>query len=477
MKILLIIPSQYNVYGKNTPALYPPMGILSLASVLRGAGHDIQVIDMDVDMMGAEELNQVINSFSPKFVGITSTTPTFDAALEICSTIKESHPDLFILMGGIHATVDPEKTLEHKCIDAICIGEGEHTVAELVKALETGKDLKHIPGLGLRVDNEFLFTKARDLESDLSSFPFPAFDLIDLSKYTPPYAHQLPVAPIMSSRGCPGRCTYCCSKQIFGRRFRARTVENIVAEIEELVSKYKVKEIHFLDDNLTTSKKRLLKLCSMLKEKNFDVNYQIPTGIRADTTTPEVLDALKSINLLNIGFGVESGNQTVLNNIKKDVTKDRVREAMKLTKEYDFETFAFFIIGLPGDTPETIKETIDFAIELDPDFAKFVILKPYPGSEIHTQLSQAGLMDSYDYKNYGVYTHPVHHLPDLSADEIVKWQGRAFRRFYLRPSKIIQHLRRMSTLTTFLMVFKWSRWVLSQLLPERVKHPASTSKK
>lgn len=175
---------------------------------------------------------------------------------------------------------------------------------------------------------------------------------------------------------------------------------------------------------------------------------------------------MKSIGLTNVGFGVESGNEVVLRNIKKGVTKDQVRRGMKLAKKYKFETWAFFIIGLPGDNPDSVKETIDFAIEIDPDFAKFMILKPYPGSEVHRELKEAGLMDSYDYERYGVYSGPVHHLPDLSASEILKWQKRAYRKFYLRPSKILKHARRLGTWTQVKLAFKWSRFLLSRMLPD-----------
>jgi len=159
-----------------------------------------------------------------------------------------------------------------------------------------------------------------------------------------------------------------------------------------------------------------------------------------------VLRSLKNIGLINIGFGVESGNQKILDRIKKNIKLETIRNAFRLAKEIGFQTWGCFIFGLPGDTKETMRETIDFAKELDPDFAKFLILKPFPGSEVFRELSENGLIFDHNYDFYGIYTRPVHRLPDLSAHEILNWQKRANREFYFRPKKILQHLIRIRSL-------------------------------
>jgi anaerobic magnesium-protoporphyrin IX monomethyl ester cyclase len=308
-------------------------------------------------------------------------------------------------------------------------------------------------------------TPQRELEKDLDSIPFPAFHLInDLSKYSPPDAQDKPVVPIMTSRGCPGKCTYCQTKQIFGTKFRARSVKNIVDEIDMLVNKFGIRELHFMDDNLSTNRKRILDLCVELKKRNYPIRYEISNGIRADMVNDEILTALRSIGLVNIGFGVESGNEEILRIAKKGISKDQVRKSMKIAKKIGFETWAFFIIGLYKETGRTIQDTIDFAIELDPDFAKFLILKPYPGSEIFQQLSDEGLIDSCDYRKYGVYTEPVHHLHDLTSAEILNWQKKAFRKFYFRPGKILQHIIRISSWTRLKIAFKGFIFILSRIV-------------
>jgi radical SAM superfamily enzyme YgiQ (UPF0313 family) len=451
------------------PPIYPPLGVLYMAAMLEKAGHSVEFLDMDIEAMDEDGLVEHVKQTRPQFVGFSCVTPTIELGWGLAKRIKSVFPDVFIAIGGIHATIDPLNTLGKEGVDAICIGESEHTICEMVDRLESGTtDMSGVAGVFFKKDGEIVQNPPREMESDLDSFPFPAFHLIkDLCKYSPPDAQGLPVAPIMTSRGCPGKCTYCCTKQIFGRRFRARSVENIVAEIDLLVTKFGVKEIHFLDDNLSTNRRRILELCRQLKERDYPIRYEISNGIRADMVDEEILRALKGIGMANVGFGVESGNEEILKVIKKGIDKDTVRKAMKMAKDLGFETWGFFILGLYKDTPETIKDTIDFAIELDPDFAKFLILKPFPGSEIFQQLQAMNLIDSYEYAKYGVYTEPVHHLPDLTAAEIFKWQKYAFRKFYFRPSKILSHIKRISTFEQLKIAFKGLFFVLARVSNRR----------
>lgn len=447
------------------PPIYPPLGVLYIASMLEAEGHTVDFIDMDIEEMDADGLIAYVEKTRPAMIGFSCVTPTVELAWDLSAKLKSKFSDIFISIGGIHATIDPDNTLDKDGVDAICIGEGEHTAVELVTELESASpDLSKVNGIYYKQDGEIRRNPPREMEHKLDNFPFPAFHLLkDLSKYSPPDAQGLPVAPIMTSRGCPGRCTYCCTKQIFGRRFRARSVGNIVEEIDLLVNKFGIKELHFLDDNLSTSKKRILELCRQLKKRNYPIRYEISNGIRADMVDREILTALKDIGMVNVGFGVESGNEEILEVIKKGISKDKVRKAMRLAKELGFETWGFFIIGLYKDTPETVQDTIDFAIELDPDFAKFLILKPFPGSEIFNQLQAMNLIDSYEYAKYGVYTEPVHHLTDMTAEEIHQWQKRAFRKFYFRPSKVWSHMKRIGTWAQFKIALKGLFFVIARV--------------
>src|SRR3989344_5932227 len=404
MKILLINPSQRNVYGTPMPQAYPPLGLLYIGAVLEKDGHVIDLLNIDSD--GFNE--NYILEFKPDFVGITATTPTFNNAILIAKKIKEIL-DVKIILGGVHATISPFESLNNDYIDFVIKGEGEQTILELVNS------------------------------------------------------NRKPVASIMTTRGCYGKCTYCCTKNIYGFRLRTRSVKNILDEIDVVVNKFNVKEIHFMDDNFVYDKNRVIEFCSELKKRNYDLIFEFANGLRADCINEEVLNALKSIGVINLGFGVESGNEEILKNIKKGITKDQVRKAFKLAKEKGFQTWGFFMFGLPGENEKTMQDTIVFALELDPDFAKFLVLKPYPGTEIYDQLNNAKFIFDFNYDHYGPYTYPVHKLEEVNADTIYKYQKKANRIFYLRASKIYSHMRRIKSLDQLKYNFKAFSFLFKKL--------------
>jgi len=252
--------------------------------------------------------------------------------------------------------------------------------------------------------------------------------------------------PLMVSRGCPGLCTYCQTKNIFGRRTRFRSPDKVLEDIRLLVNDYDIKEIHFLDDVITANKRFVREFFTKLKNEPYKLYLQVANGLRADMVNQETLKLLRDAGLSNVGFGIETGSERVAKIIKKGISKDRVRQAVQLAKDTGLDTWGFFIIGLPGDDEKSVEETIKFAIELNLKFAKFLILKPFPGTEVFYQLDERGLIDSRDYSQYGVYTSPVHHLETLSSERILQLQRYAFRRFYLRPSKIVEHILAINSL-------------------------------
>lgn len=449
---------------------YPSLGVLYLASMLEKLNHDVELIDMDIDNLDSGKLLDHIDRTGPQLVGFSCITPTANLGFGLAREVKERFPNIHTIMGGIHPTIDPDNSIAQPGLDFISIGESEHTICELVDVLgRDGEGIEQVKGIYYIKNGKVHKNAPREMEHNLDSFPFPAFHLIkDLKRYSPPDAQTLPVAPMMTSRGCPGKCTYCCTKQIFGNRFRARSVQNILEEIDYLVNQFGIRELHFMDDNIATNRKRILELCKNLKERNYPIRYELSNGIRADMVDREILQSFRDIGMVNIGLGVESGNEEILKVIKKGIDKDQVRKVMKIARELGFETWAFFIVGLYKENEQTIQDTIDFAIELDPDFAKFLVLKPFPGSEIFKQLQSDGLIDCYDYSRYGLYTDPVHHLHELSALEILKWQKRAFRKFYLRPGKILRHVTRIRSLTQLKIAAKGALFVIYTMFRNKI---------
>ena len=465
-RVLLVIPSQFNVYGTKIKPAYPALGVMWIAAMLERAGHACEIIDMDADDADLDTILDRLAAGTFDILGLTAVTPTYPNAVEIAAASKARFPHIPIILGGIHATVDPLPCAREPVFDFVAVGEAEVTAVELVDAIMAkASDFSAVKGLVYRdATGNVVASGARALVPDLDDYPYPALHLIQhLGKYHPPDATVFPAAPIMVSRGCPGQCTYCQTKNIFGRRTRFRSPENVIGEIRRLVHEHGVREIHFLDDVITANKKFVRAFCDLLKKEPYKLRLQVANGLRADMVNEEILVALRDVGLSNVGFGVESGNERVLKIIKKGISKDQVRKAVKTAKSIGLETWAFFLFGLPGDTEESIRDTVDFAIELNPKYAKFAILKPFPGSEAYYQLDEKGLVDTRDYSLYGVYTPPVHHLETVSQERIFALQQQAVRRFYLRPSKMLEHARDIRSLGKFVSFVRGGFFVLGQM--------------
>lgn len=448
MKILLIAPSQKQIYGGKISPPYPPLGLLMIGAVLKEMQQDIKFIDIDAQNYDDARFVNEVKHYNPDLVCITCVTPTFSAASHLARIVK-SNSSALVAFGGVHPTIAPDECFKNIDIDFLIVGEGELTTKELVDYLNKGqKDFARINGLWSRNGQEIVKGEKRLLIENLDKLPFPAWDLIDdLSKYQPPDAQHLPVMSIMTTRGCPFGCIFCCSKQIFGRGYRIRSKDSIIAEIKYYIEKFGVKELHIMDDVFTLDKRRTIEICQAIQKSNFNLTLSFANGIRADSIDEEVLQILKDTGFQDLGFGVETGDEEILKSIKKNITKDSMRRAFKMAKKFGFNTWGFFMIGLPGETKETIKKTIDFAIELDPDFAKFLILKPFPGSEVFKSLNETDCIKNYNYDNYGVYTAPVHEFINLSAKDMLRWQQWAYLKFYLRPKKIVAHLFKIKSFT------------------------------
>lgn len=461
MKILLVNPSQSMVYGKMTAPDHPPMGLAYIGAVLEKENHNVRIIDIDADKISVDEFIRIIKC-GFEIVGFTATTPTFHEAEKLSRLVKEN-TDAVTILGGIHATIDPNSCLKSDFFDFIVRGEGESTIVELVEKIQNKKDFSKVKGISFKKNKKIVHNENRELIKELDEIPFPARHLFNQQKYSYPDSLRKPVMPIITSRGCPHACTYCCTKLIFSKRVRFRNAKNIVDEIEELIKNYKVKEVHIWDDNFTLYKKRVFEIVKEIKKRNIKLKFAFPNGLRADQVDEDILRWLKQMGVYSLAFGVESGNQIILDNVKKGETLESMEKAYKLSKKIGFETWGFFMIGLPGETEETVNNTIEFAKKLNPDVAKFHILKPFPGTEIFEELKKKSLITVFDYSKYGIHTRPVHRLPNMSEDEMMNLAKKAYKEFYLRPSKIIDHILRIKSIERFKLNFKTGLSILNAI--------------
>jgi radical SAM superfamily enzyme YgiQ (UPF0313 family) len=420
-----------------------------IAAVLEKNGCSVKILDLPALGFSENSLPAIIDQEKPDIVGVTAMTPTINSAVSIMEKVKKCDGNITVILGGAHATILPEETLKNVPeIDVIVRGEGEQTTLELVKALGLSGDIDQVSGITYRKGNSIKSTPLRPPILELDALPFPAFHLLPMKKYRlhPPFGRRSPVMPIITSRGCPYRCVF-CSKSVFGRRYRSNSPSYVVDEIRLLNEKFGVREIKFYDDTFTLDKKRVVAICRLLKEQGIDIPWTCET--RVDLVTTELLGVMKDAGCYMIEYGVESGSQRVLNNLKKDITLEKTVEVFKSTHEAGIETVAYFMLGSPEETSETIDETIEFAKEIDPDFVQFSITTPYPGTELYSLAVEEGHVpekwDEYVYAELKSLDSSGRGTKTLSGEDLRAWNKKAYKSFYLRWRYVWKRFRKMTS--------------------------------
>jgi len=443
MKVLLINPKVNLPIEVRTS---PPLGLAYLGAVSEERGDEVRILDMEVE---ETPLNQVLREERPDLVGITANTIQIKAAWRVAQEIKaEMAPP--IVLGGPHPTVLPEESVKRPEVDVVVRGEGEATWADLCQRLESGALLEEVEGISRRQNGRVVHNPDRPPIADIDSLPFPAHHLFKMERYTNLQPTLDTVEgrsfSILTSRGCPYRCTYC--SQILPRLWRMRSPENVVAEWRWLVKDLGAKEIGVLDDSFNIDRKRVLAICDLLISEGLnDVPWIMINGIRANLVDEELLGRMREAGCIRTAFGVESGNQEILDTvIDKHLTLDQIRAAFKAAKSVGMETIGFFIIGLPGEMEETIEDTIRFACELDPMVANFSMATPFPGTQMREVVLEKGRLLAQDWDDYAFFENkPTFEMDGLPAEVVErKWKD-AYRRFYLRPNRMVRTLLRKKT--------------------------------
>lgn len=447
MKILFLTPpssleERYGTLagaGSSTPAL----GILLLAGIARQLGHEVAVVDAAALEIGIVRLMEQIKLFQPDMVGISTTTLAVCNAASLADQIKVVMPETFVIVGGPHISAAAEETmLRFKSFDLAVIGEGEATLKELLDALKSQSFLGNIHGICYRENNEIITTPRRPYIKDLDTIPFPAWDLLQdfPHNYSPaPFkVRSLPSASLVSSRGCPNQCIF-CDRSVFGTGCHAFSVDYVLRMMLELYHTYGIRHICFEDDTFVTFKHRLTEICERLISMKLDLSWSC-LG-RANHVTAESLALMKRAGCWQISFGIESGSQAILETIHKNVTLDQIRTAVTLCREAGILTKGFFIVGHPGETPETLAQTLDFALELPLDDISVSMLTPFPGTEIFDRAAEFGLFDA-DWTRMNLL-NAVFVPFGLSQDDLERCQREMLRRFYLRPRIFANYLLRL----------------------------------
>lgn len=465
MKVFIIYPpltmwERYSSDIGHAGGRQLPLGIFYLASYIRGKGHEVCVIDAEAEQKKITDIAALADQFHPDAIGISATTVAFPRALEVAEAIKNRMGQhVPVIIGGPHVTAAFEETISQPSLDIAVLGEGEAALADLLDTFAKGGDLSAVEGIAFRKNGQVIVTPRRPYIGDIDDIPYPAYDLVpDMSLYNPPPANYkaLPVANIITSRGCPNQCTF-CDRSVFGREMRLRSPENIAAEIEMLYRQYHIREIAFVDDTFTLKPQRIVELFNILDEKN--IRFPWTCMSRINTVDHDILKFMKEHGCWHISFGIESGSDEILKLIKKKISLKRAAEIIGICRDLHIRTKGFFILGHPGETPKTIEQTIRLTLDLPLDDIVVTLNTPLPGTEQYESAGNYGTLDNLDWSTFNMW-NPVFIPTGLSRDLMISKHKEFYRRFYLRPRIIARYL------LSFLSIAGMRRmFALSQSLP------------
>ena len=442
VRVLLVAPS----YGERISnvaqtTLGPPLGLAYMAAVLQQQGFDVSILDANaLGLTDAGTVEAMVNH-QPQVVGFTAVTPTVDQCGRLAARLRQRAPSCLIVLGGIHASALPEETLRRApALDLIVRGEADTRFAQILHALRAGGDLHDQAGVTFRDHSGEPVSTApsTDLE-DLDALPFPARDLLPMERYVSPDGHGF--STILGARGCPGRCLYCSVNQLFGARLRNRAPELVAREMSETLHQFGTRTFGFLDDTFTTNRRWVLELCQAMVDAGLPGRVRWFCLTRVDRVDPELLAVMKAAGCFKVELGIESGDQQVLDSLGKGTNTRQVLDAFGWAREAGMETMAFVMLFSPEETPRSLRNTMDLVFQADPDLLQASFCTPYPGTELARRCERKGIAVSPDWSRYIFLTDPVMDHPLFSRDEMLRWQRRLLRSFYLRPRIALRLLR------------------------------------
>ncbi|MBU0547135.1 MAG: B12-binding domain-containing radical SAM protein [Candidatus Omnitrophica bacterium] len=442
MKILFVHPPA-NVNLKIQKGLkYPPLGIAFVSAVTLEQGHNVRIFDANVERNPFQSLRMLIQAFQPEVVGISFTSLLSDSAHHTARFVKTTRPRVIVIAGGYHPTIQPLDVIKDTNFDAVVVGEGEITFLEWLKAYESkDKDYSSIKGLVFRKNGEIIVNPERELIPTLDTVPFPAYGLLPIRSYSSMVSTRKPYVTFIRSRGCPFNCIFCGVQRMFGKKYRVQSPQKTISEIERLVKEFKIKEVLFKDSDFLIDRNNVIQLCKLLIERKLDLIWSCNS--RVDMINEKIALLMKQAGCKMITYGVESGNQEILNNLKKDFTLEQVTKAIQTTKNAGIQVTLNIIFGSPQETKETARETLAFVKQLDPDYLNCAYLTAFPGSCLYNHaLCNGWFIDGKP--NSFAYEQLRLNATKMSVKELSVLVKNATRSFYLRPAYIAKKLRHLN---------------------------------
>lgn len=480
MKVMLINPPRFNglfvireerCAGISPTSLNPPLGLAYTTSFLMDNNYEVKLIDANGENLDFNSIRKEIKSYSPDLIILKTSPATMRYDLKITDIAKKINPNTKTALDDsiVGATLPKEILSFFPNLDIVIKGEPELTSLNLCKALEKGSNLKKVGGIAFRDSRHIYVTRDGERIKDLDTLPFPAYDFLPISEYfSVSFSKKTPWTTMMSSRGCSFGCIYCLVGAAtvwrgYGKIPRFRSAKNVVNEMELLAYEYGVKDIEFWDENITMNKKRLMEICNEIVKRKLPLVWSCNS--RADTVDKEMLMAMKKAGCWNIVYGVESGSQKILDGVKKQIRLETIKKTFRITREVGMNASSSFMVGLPGETKETVEQTLRFAKEIDPDFAQFGICTPYPGTIMEEMAREKKWIRGFELDRYDpliecIGDSIIMNMDTMTSEDIAYAQKYIVREFYFRPKIFLKRILKARSKKEFEFLFRSASYLI-----------------
>lgn len=466
MDILLLVPSSKFTGGVIRDVLYgcwccgkrigegqlPPLTLLSVATLLKQDGHKLRIVDLIVERLSKKDIAKELVS-SDAVIVLTSTMTFLEDAAILCE-FKKIKPTLLTVIFGAHPTFMPKYSLSHPAIDIIVKREPEYIIRDLFRNLQNKISWQVIKGIGYKDNGNVIINDDYPYVGDFDNLPIPDRSLLPKANYYNPIVSRMPYTTAETSRGCPGRCAFCTAPYMYGGNIRCRSPEKVIEEIEYLVS-LGYKEIYYRDETWTTFKARNMKLLTQIIEKKYGISWIC--NARTGTVDKETLLLMKKAGCHLIKIGVESGSQRILDRSNKRINVTDTAKLFKWAKELGIDTHAHLMVGMPGEDKGSLNETIRFIKEIKPTTIDVGICTPYPGTDLFNEITamypeiKDGTQTTLENLHIlGIFNK---YYTSLNSQEIESFLHKIYRSFYLRPSYIIDCLKRIKSIYDIKRIF------------------------
>lgn len=466
MKVALLYPAWTEDYGiyryfAKRGSIFPPLNLALLGAIAEQHGHEVKIVDGEAESLSLEQLVQRTISLKPDIIGLNATSPFFHISRRLAESLKEASGNIPVMVGGPHITITKEKSML-PAFDYGFLGEAEGSFPQFLEQYERGGDISEVKGVMYRKNGEVVSTGMPEpIKGDgphpLDQFPFPARHLLNMKRYKLGTLHgRFNFTSIQTMRGCPWKCIFCASEALNTTRVIKRSPKSVVEEMKLVVSKHNIRHFYVIDDVLTLVKKHIMEICDLIEEAKLDITFEAMT--RANLLTDEIAARLASVGCIRLSFGLETVDPEMRETMQKKVPIESYIEANRICSKYGIEAMNSMMIGLPGETRETVKTTLEFLRNArDVKQANFAIAVPYPGTEFHeiSRKKEKGMqLMTEDFSEYRRYGTAVTTVNDLTPEDLIELQNDGFVSIYSAPWRWRPMIKKYGILGGLLMLVR-----------------------